>query len=57
MIETCDAQCPAHSQVTVTKDGLQLRFCGHHYRKNEVALLVDGWQSSERKEPQVDQSS
>lgn len=43
--ETCDhGNCPANSEVTVTmpESGLDLVFCGHHYRANYDALVTAG---------------
>jgi len=38
------ADCCRHpGRVTVGKDTKELVFCGHHYRKHEIRLLMDGW--------------
>jgi hypothetical protein len=35
--------CPAQARYLLGKNDLKLMFCIHHFRKNEVALLNDGW--------------
>ncbi|WP_245679157.1 DUF7455 domain-containing protein [Actinomadura hibisca] len=36
--DRCD-RCGAQAFVRVEFDGLDLLFCGHHYRRHEMALL------------------
>lgn len=45
---TCDT-CNAPGKVTVVSavGGGTLLLCGHHYRDNEVALLLAGWRIEE----------
>lgn len=40
--DRCD-RCNASGKVEITREGLSLVFCGHHYRKDEVTLTLDGW--------------
>jgi hypothetical protein len=42
MIDQGDC-CPAQARYLVEKNDLRLMFCVHHFRKNESALLKDGW--------------
>lgn len=40
--DRCDS-CGAQAFVTATmSSGSELLFCGHHYRKNEAALVAQG---------------
>jgi hypothetical protein len=40
---TCD-QCRVTAYVkAIGPAGGELWFCAHHFRNNEVALLIDGW--------------
>ena len=41
--DRCD-QCTAQALVRLSKGQAVLDFCGHHYGKNELALIAQGFE-------------
>jgi hypothetical protein len=40
--DRCD-RCGAEGAIRLVKDGLDLVFCAHHYRKHDIALSFAGF--------------
>lgn len=41
-MDRCD-RCGAQTLVIAERDGIDLRFCGHHIKTHREALEDDGW--------------
>jgi hypothetical protein len=42
--------CNSQALVRLSKGRSILDFCGHHYRRHELALFISGWAVIEKRE-------